>query len=59
MGFYAISTNIGYLKPNRLYMYMVRGFTNNPRDLGSILGTVKANTQKMVIDASLLNTQQY
>ena len=36
---------------------MVRMFANGPRDLDSILGGVTAKTKKMVLDASLLNTQ--
>ena len=38
---------------------MVRMFANGPGDLGSIPGRVKTKTQKMVLDASLLNTQHY
>ena len=38
---------------------MVRVFANGPGDLGSILGRVISKTQKMVLDASLLNTLQY
>ncbi len=38
---------------------LVRVFTNVPGDLGSILGRVIPKTQKMVFDASLLNTQDY
>ena len=38
---------------------MVRVFANGPEDLGSIPGRVIPKTQKMVLDASLLNTQQY
>ena len=34
-------------------------FANGPRDLGSIPGRVIPKTQKMVLDASLLNTQHY
>ena len=34
-------------------------FTNGPGDLGSILGRVIPKTLKMVLDTSLLNTQQY
>ena len=34
-------------------------FANGPRDLGSILGRVIPKTLKMVLDISLLNTQQY
>ena len=37
----------------------VRVFTNGPGDLGSIPGRVIPKTQKMVLDASLLNTQHY
>ena len=38
---------------------MVRVFANSPGDLGSIPGQVIPKTQKMVLDASLLKTQQY
>ena len=38
---------------------MVRVFTNGPGDLGSIPGRVIPKTQKMVLDAPLLNTQHY
>ena len=38
---------------------MSRVFTNGPRDQGSILGRVIPKTQKMVLDAALLNTQHY
>ena len=38
---------------------MVRVFANGPGDLGSIPGRVIPKTQKMVLDSSLLNTQQY
>ena len=34
-------------------------FANGPRDLGSIPGHVMPKTLKMVLDASLLNTQLY
>ena len=37
----------------------VRLFANGPRDLGSIPGRVIPKTQKMLFDASLLNTQHY
>ena len=36
---------------------MGRVFTNGPGDLGSISGLVIPKTQKLVLDASLLNTQ--
>ena len=34
-------------------------FANGPGDLGSIPGRVTPKTLKMVLDTSLLNTQQY
>ena len=37
----------------------VRVFANGPRDLRSILRRVIPKTLKMVLDASLLNTQHY
>ena len=36
-----------------------RLFTNGPGDLGSIPGRIIPKTLKMVLDTSLLNTQQY
>ena len=36
-----------------------RVFANNPEDLGSIPGHIIPKTLKMVLDTSLLNTQQY
>ncbi len=36
-----------------------RVFANGPGDLGSIPGQVIPKTLKMVLDTSLLNTQQY
>ena len=38
---------------------MVRVFATGPGDLGSIPGRVIPKTIKMVLDTSLLNTQQY
>ena len=38
---------------------MVRVFVNGPGDLGLIPGRVIPKTLKMVLDASLLNTQHY
>ena len=38
---------------------MVRMFANGPGDLGSIPGRVIPKTQKMVLDAPLLNAQHY
>ena len=49
-----------------MYIYLVRliglvgtVFANFLGDLGSIPGRVIPKTQKMVLDTSLLNTQQY
>ena len=43
------------------YDYGLAGsvFANGPGDRGSILGRVTPKTCKMVLDTSLLNTQQY
>ena len=38
---------------------MSRVFTNGLGDQGSISGRVKLKTQKLVLDATLLNTQHY
>ena len=38
---------------------MVRVFANGPVDLGSMPGRVIPKTQKIVLDAILLNTQHY
>ena len=38
---------------------MSRLFTNGPEDQGSIPDQVIPKTQKMVLDAALLNTQHY
>ena len=38
---------------------MCRVFANDPENRGSIQGRVIAKTQKMVLDASLLNTHHY
>ena len=38
---------------------MVRVFANGPGDLGSVPGRVIPKTLKMVLDATLLNTQHY
>ena len=42
-----------------LFGLAVRVFANGPGDLGSIPGRVIPKTQKMVLDASLPNTQHY
>ena len=38
---------------------MSREFANDPEDQASILGRVIPKTQKMVLDATFLNTQHY
>ena len=38
---------------------IVRVFANGPGDWGSVTGRVILKTRKMVLDASLLNTQLY
>ena len=38
---------------------MVRVLANGPGDVASIPGRVITKTQKMVLDATLLNTQHY
>ena len=38
---------------------MVRVFANGPGDWGSIPSRIIPKTQKMVLDTSLLNTQNY
>ena len=43
----------------KIFIYTGSLFTNGPGDLGSILGRVIPKTLKMVLDTSLLNTQQY
>ena len=44
---------------HRLIGPVGRVFANGPGDLGSMPGRVIPNTLKMVLDTSLLNTQQY
>ena len=57
------SVHIFYLKKKKLCYIFIglvgRVFANGPGDLGSIPGCVIPKTLKMVLDASLLNTQQY
>ena len=45
--------------PSKLISMMVRVFTNGPRPWCSILDQIISKTQKMVLDASLLNTKHY
>ena len=44
---------------NRLIGQVGKVFANGPGDLGSIPVRVMSKTQKMVLDATLLYTQQY
>ena len=39
--------------------YLMTKFTNGPGELGSIPGRVIPKIQKVVLDASLFNTQHY
>ena len=48
-----------YWSKNRTIGLMCRVFANGPGDRDSILGRVIPKTQKMVLDAVLLNTQHY
>ena len=48
-----------YIYVYRLIDLVGRVFTNDPGDQGSIPGRVIPKTLKIVLDASLLNTQQY
>ena len=50
---------VTYIEYNRLIGLVGRVFANGPGDLGSIPGRVIPKTLKMVLDTSLLNTQQY
>ena len=44
---------------NRIIGLVGRVFANDPGDMGSIPSRVISKTLKIVLDASLLNTQQY
>ena len=48
-----------YMNENWAIGLMSRVFANSLGDQGSILGRVIPKTQKMVLDAPLLNTQHY
>ena len=56
---YLIINQINYWVLNRLIGLVGRMFANGPRDLGPIPNRVIPKTLKMVLDTSLLNTQQY
>ena len=55
----AFLPNTNNLHTNRLLGLMGKVFATGPGDRGSVLGRVIPKTLKMVLDASLLNTQQY
>ena len=52
--FFTFTLNISYI-----YIYIYIYNWNSPGDLGSIPGRVIPKTLKMILDTSLLNTQQY
>ena len=56
---YHVNIYIYNKKIYRLIGQVGRLFINGPEDLGSIPGRVIPKTLKMVLDTSLLNTQQY
>ena len=51
--------NLIYCIYNQVIGLMSRMFANGPGDRGSIPSRVKPKTQKMVLDAALLNTHHY
>ena len=58
--FYNFAVILIYLIINNVKCILLASFSSHyPRDLGSIPGHVISNTLKMVLDTSLLNTQQY
>ena len=48
-----------YIQKNRHIGQVNRVFANGPGDLGSLSGNIIPKTLKMILDTSLLNTQQY
>ena len=57
--FIGILFTFSKVKNIRLIGPVSRVFVNGPGDLGSNLGPIIPKTLKMVLDTSLLNTQQY
>ena len=53
------STRTFFLNKKKIIGPVGRVFANDPGDQGSIPGRVIPKTLKMVLDTSLLNTQQY
>ena len=56
---YDCKQHSSYEKDNIIIGLVGRVFANSPGDLGSIPGCIIPKTLKMVLDTSLLNTQQY
>ena len=54
-----VEEELWYYGFNTIIGLGVRVFANGPGDLGSVPGRVIPKTQKMILDASLLNTQHY
>ena len=57
--FESLLTMVTNFTLNRIIGLVGRVFTNGPGDQGSIPGRVIPKTLKVVLDTSLLNTQQY
>ena len=55
----SVHTSLLIYKLNRFIALVGRVFTNGLEDQGSVSGRVIPKTLKMVLDTSLLNTQQY
>ena len=56
---YTLRTHLRVKPSKAIFLEQVRVFANGPGDLGSIPGRVIPKSQKMKLDASLLNTQHY
>ena len=56
---YYIWSYVNILPQRWIFDLVFRVFANGPVDLGSITGHVIPKTFKMVLNTSLLNTQQY
>ena len=54
-----MKNKIKYIYKHGLIGLVGRVFANGPGDLSSVPGLVIPKTLKMVLDTSLLNTQQY
>ena len=56
---FSLEPNYGKFSHSQLIGQVGSVFVNGPGDLGSIPGHVIPRTLKMVLDTSLLNTQEY